>query len=186
MTESLDLLVSNFVQQGLVTAPADLLYQRIKKAIPTATLEELSKSLTDDIAIRPLLLKEIKNRLNQAYYITRYSPSDNLLYVYVDHANNTGIGVTPTPDVLALSDTMAYICPKINDKGEKVNTVTKFTSLSHPELAKDVGECKAGNGFLCPIFLQNDTEDAEFYNLSILYNRLMNVPNSNPSPRLQL
>jgi len=176
MSSGLNQLVSNFVQQSYVRAPDYLLYKQIKEALPTATYEELLNSITDNITIKPMLVQEITRRLNAATYIAKYSPEDNVVNVYVDYSNNSGQGVSPTPEVLAMSDCMAYVCFGVNDNNQRVTTITNFSSLSHPELTTKISECGTGNGMYYPVFVQYDTDEAEFSNLAYIYNTLAMKP----------
>jgi hypothetical protein len=179
MSSSLNQLVSNFVQQSLVRAPDYTLYTKIKEMIPEATYEELKNSVTDNSGIRPLLIQEIKRRLNACFYIAKYSKDDNIVNIYVDYANSSGLGISPTPEVIAMNDCMAYVCFKIvmydNDTTETMTSITNFTSLSHPEMLTKIGECsKNQRGMYYPVLVQSDSEDGEFFNLAQLYQILIN------------
>lgn len=99
MSQSLNLLVSNFTQQYTHRVNYDL-YEQIKQLLPVATYVELRESLTNNRYIKPLLLAEITKRLSQANYTAKYSNRENVVIVYIDHdgvSDNASPSDMPSP-----------------------------------------------------------------------------------------
>jgi len=227
MSQPLNLLVSDFTQQSSLRVNYDL-YARIEKVLPVANYTELRKSVTQNAYIKPLLLAEIKRRLNGAYYTAKFLARDGLVMIYIDHEGATGAGgsfpskvaalktrapsslppqalgavstatgvrgtntpntpntsgtgdvrTTPTPEVLALADCIAYVCHTVLDNGDKTVKLIKFSSLSNPDLdAKLTSSVCQGNIMSYPVIIEEDVDDTEFSQLAEIYRLLLSPPN---------